>query len=87
MKSEAACVGMCLYDFSFWVGYSAALGRPLNIRRNRERIDPRLRLPKQSYPKRFEDLEDLKGLKDLKDLKDLKEVGNPFMMLVSGIKA
>lgn len=54
MKSEAACVGTCLYGFSFWVGYSAALGGPLNIRRTRERIDPRLQLPKQ-----FEDLEEV----------------------------
>src|SRR5580658_8391446 len=54
MKSEAACVGTCLYGFSFWVGYSAALDDPFNIWRTRERIDPRLQLPKQ-----FEDLEEV----------------------------
>jgi len=48
-KSEAACVGTCLYGFSFWVEYTVALGGPLNTRRTRERIDRRLRLLKQFH--------------------------------------
>jgi hypothetical protein len=47
MKSDAACVGTCLYGFSCWEGYSVARGGPLNMWRTCVRIDPRLRLPKQ----------------------------------------
>jgi hypothetical protein len=51
-KSEAACVGTCLYGcFSFSVGYSVGLGGLLNLRQTLVRIESELPLPKQ-----FEDL-------------------------------